>query len=51
MTTEIISSELDVADGEFFRGRVKSGLKGSETVVLEHVKKGLVDVEMSEWVD
>ena len=69
MTTEIISSELDVADGEFFRGwktlstdvwmfmkkkmrtRVKSGLKGSETVVLEHVKKGLASVEMSERVD
>lgn len=30
---------------------MKSGLKGSETVVLEHVKKGLARVEMSERVD
>lgn len=30
---------------------MESGLKGSETVVLEHVKKSLVNVEMSDGLN
>lgn len=38
--SEVVSREFDVADREFFRGRVQGGLEGREAVVLEHVQEG-----------
>lgn len=38
--SEVVRRELDVADREFFRGRVQRRLEGREAVVLEHVEEG-----------
>lgn len=38
--SEVVRRELDVADREFFRGRVQGRLEGREAVVLEHVEEG-----------
>jgi hypothetical protein len=59
VTTEIVCRELDVSDRKLLGScivsfyhwdkakkptRMKSGLKGSKTVILEHVQKSLVRV-------
>lgn len=38
MATQIVCSESDVTDEEFFTSRVNGRLKGSESVGTEHVK-------------
>ena len=42
VSTEIVCGELDLANGELFRGWVQRGLQCSQAVVLEHVKKRLL---------
>lgn len=41
MTSEIVSGELDVSNRELLGRRVERRLERRETVVLEHVEKGL----------
>lgn len=40
VASQVVGGELDVANGEFFAGRMQSGLKEGHSVVLEHVQKG-----------
>lgn len=53
VATEIEGCELDVADGEFFRGWVQCGLQDGDAVVLEHVEQrclaGIVEAEEEEF--
>lgn len=39
MTSQVVRGELDIANSEFFRSRMKGRLERGQSVILQHVQE------------